>query len=166
MSDDDDWFERTVWGDEVERPFDAATITPGRFDMRVLDQDTEWVDGQGHRHRLTDLDPVWRRNIGAFLYLRARSMHRIEAACDALGLVVSAAEFWATVASGVPAVAVTDPYDWLESTTLFRALRRLQPDLATAAELRRWAEAAHAILARDPDAVVTLPQDPNRLWNS
>lgn len=75
---------------------------------------------------------------------------------------MSAGAFIAQLASGAPPLVALDRYSWLEGTELFRALRAMTPTLASPAALKAWAEDAHEKWATDPDAVVMLPQDPQR----
>jgi len=78
VTNDDRLFDRTIWGYPVDERFVAAKVSPGTLDARVLDQDRQWVDGQGRAHLLVDLDPGWRRNIAAFLDAKAE---HISATC-------------------------------------------------------------------------------------
>ena len=133
---------RTLWGDPVEEPFDATTVRPGSLDARVLDQCEWWVDGLGRAHRLTDLEPAWRRGIATYLYRKATDLHAVCALCEAVGVCDSAARYLAAIASGAPAIADVDASTWLESTEFFRALRSAQPDIPEPATLRAQAEAA------------------------
>ena len=166
----DELFGSDIWGEPLGPPFDPAAVRPGSLDARVLGQDRWWVDATGAPHHLGDLSAGWAANVVAHLYRRACEMHAVEAVCEALGVDVSAAghAMWRaalTAAGGRAApIAAVDPYDWLESQPLIRALRRRHPGIAPPPVLRAWAERAGAASAADPDAA--LPQDRDQRWST
>lgn len=141
MEDADRLWERTIWGEPVDPPFDPAQPpAPGRLDVRVLYQPTWWVDHAGRCLLIAEMSPSHRRNLLLFLAARCRELHRLEAAWDALGAGVSAGAFLGQVASGAPATHQLDPFDWLEALPLMRALRAITPDAPAPAALRAWAD--------------------------
>ncbi len=140
-----DPFTHTIWGAPTDEPFDATRVTPGHFDMEVLYQQIVWVDRAGTITRLCELDPRHASNIAAMLTQRAVRMHHLEAAYEALGLGMSAAQYlvltdlW-RAPDTMGHIAGCDPYLWLEATPLMRTLRAAHPHIADAATLQARAE--------------------------
>ena len=103
-----------------------------QLDLRVFDQDKWWVDHLGRPHRLEEMSAGYRRAVCHYLRRLAPSLHAAMAlrevleACDAADGSIS----WVDIASelGLPTIGSHDPWQWLESTPLFRRLTRLLTD--------------------------------------
>ena len=157
-------FSQTFWGDPVDEPFDPGQVPLGRFSTVVLGQTKIWIGETTGPRLLTTMSRQWRRNVGAYLHGRACELHAFEAIYEVTGAGASAAAYISLLLSGAPLIGDIDPHTWIESTPIFRALRAMDPGLASPAVLRAWAEAAHRSWREDPSAKIWLPQDPERLW--
>ncbi|HTC68048.1 MAG TPA: hypothetical protein VK662_00645 [Acidothermaceae bacterium] len=164
MDDTEALFTQTFWGDPVDEPFDPEQVPLGRFSIAVLDQTKVWIGETTGPRLLATMSRKWRRNVAAYLSARAPELHRFEAMYEVTGAGASAAAYISLLLSGAPLIGDIDAYTWMESTPLFRALRALDPGLASPAVLRAWAEATHRSWREDRSAKIWLPQDPDRLW--
>ncbi len=132
--------------------------------MEVLGQTEVWVGETTGPRLLATMIPPMASKCGCVPHRRARELHRFEAIYEVTGAGASAAAYISLLLSGAPLIGDIDAYTWIESTPLFRALRAMDPGLASPAVLRAWAEAAHLSWRVDPSAKIWLPQDPDRLW--
>jgi hypothetical protein len=120
--------DRDLWPGEL--PFTAwGQHEYGSLDLRVFDQDVWWVDIAQRPHRIGEMSAEYIRNVIEFLVADAKYFYyqtmRRELAAVAGDLVLGrvSAELVA-MAVGGPSLTDFTPEEWLESTTLMRALRR------------------------------------------
>ena len=141
-----------LWPDEL--PFTAfGQWGEGRLDSRVFEQDVDWVDFNGVPHLISEMSPVYVRNVVAFLVRDVDEFHlgamlREDATLVGELLLGRRPAMLAALDAGAPATADLDPLVWLEATPLMRRLRRrLAPDRSPATGSRseprgrRWPRA-------------------------
>jgi hypothetical protein len=119
-----------LWPGEL--PFTAwGQHAHGRLDLRVFDQATWWVDIAQQPHRLEDMSDGYVANVIEFLvddaeYFHGETLRRewLQMCGDLLLGRMSADLVARTV--GAPSTCDLTPMQWLESTPLMRALRRIR----------------------------------------
>ncbi|MFE2723861.1 hypothetical protein [Kitasatospora sp. NPDC059327] len=94
----------------------------------VLDQETWWVDRHGDRHRITEMELRYCRNIIAFLERQAEDIADVYAYnLTIVGLPPEHTHAWDEVNDSIGsemAAMGRDPLRWLRSKPLLVALRR------------------------------------------
>lgn len=94
--------------------------------LESLDQDEFWTDGQGHTHRIAQMEPRYCRNVIAFLQRRADEL------ADAYGLLLmtiglpgESTQAYLSVTDGISAEmeVMADPIGWLNEKPLLQALQ-------------------------------------------
>lgn len=122
--------DRDLWPGEL--PFTAWGQHPyGSLDLRVFDQDVWWVDIAQRPHRIAspEMSPDYIRNVIWFLTKDAKYFYyetmRRELASMAGDLMLGRVPTeLVAMAAGGPSLNDLTPEEWLEATTLMRALRR------------------------------------------
>lgn len=120
--------DRDLWPGEL--PFTAwGQHEHGTLDLRVFDQDVWWVDIAQRPHRIVEMSADYIGNVIDFLvadadYFHCATMRRelVSMAGDLL-LGRVPADLVARAVGG-PSLTALTAEEWLESTTLMRALRR------------------------------------------
>ena len=120
--------DRDLWPGEL--PFTAwGQYEHGSLDLRVFDQGVWWVDISQRPHRINEMSADYIRNVIRFLVADAKYFYdatmRRELASMAGDLMLGrvSADLVARAAGG-PSLTDFAPEEWLETTTLMRALRR------------------------------------------
>lgn len=102
------------------------THEPGTLNLSTLSQSDYWVDRHGNEHALTDMTASYLASVLGFLRQRAVRLYQMECNRQEMSLIAAVTEGWD---NGVDAIAPRQSpeaaADWLENTSLVRAIRTL-----------------------------------------
>lgn len=112
------------------------------FGVDVLHQDKEWIDADGHRWRIEDMESSHRRNLLRFLRRRAGHLASKDAMIMSCGPMAPCGDMATMACEDATDWMMDHPRAWLETTALVTRLRSIveAEDAAVAAAGGDWWE--------------------------